>query len=80
VSTPQFIPRRERDAARRQSNDSGRGRRVDRDVAREHIPPYLAVDYPDASDGPAARFGLGLAADLVALSTLVAMRAPLDRS
>ena len=76
MSTPQFIPRRERDAARRRPADAAIESCIQRDVSRVIIPPYLAVGEPDESDRLAAGRGVRLAADLVALSTLVSMRAP----
>ena len=79
MSTPRFIPRRERDDARRQPIDTDIDAGVGRDAGHGSIPAYLAVDAPERSDRPAARLSARLASDLVALSALVAMRAPLDR-
>jgi hypothetical protein len=81
VSTPRFIPRRERDDARRQSinTDTDIDAGVARDGSHDSVPAYLAIDAPERSDRPAARLSARLASDLVALSALVAMRAPLER-
>ena len=75
MSTPQFIPRRERDAAGRQPVEPVSDRAIAAD-GRDSIPPYLAIGYTDESDRPADSYGVRFAADLVALSTLVSMRAP----
>ncbi len=76
MSTPQFIPRRERDAARRRPIESANVP----DIGPDIVPSYLALVDSDGSECPTAGRGVRLAADLVALSTLVAMRAPLDLS
>ena len=62
MSTPQFIPRREREAQRRKLADGA------------IVPHEAPGTCPDGHARPAT----GLAADLVTLSALLAGRVPID--